>query len=190
MVLARRLRPDVILTDLALAGISGLEMIRRLQREDLDPVPRFVVLAMYDSDTQIDVVLRAGVNGVLLKDATREELSAAIRVAARDQIALAPQIAQRLVSWFRDRGATGYDERSHSLLVQLTPREHEVLLLVAQGMSTEEAAQELTIGVATVRTHLYRLRTKLDLRDRAQLVSFAFRAGLMDTGTRAGAVVA
>jgi DNA-binding NarL/FixJ family response regulator len=179
IILARQLRPDVILTGLTLDGIGGLEMIRRLQREELDPQPRFVVLTMNDSEEQLDDVLNSKVNGVLLKDVTREELSSAVRAAARGQTTLAPQIAQRLVDWYRTGRNAQQDEPARRQLDDLTRREYEVLLLVARGRSAEEAARELAIGVATVRTHLYRLRCKLDLRDRAQLVSFAYRAGLM-----------
>lgn len=179
IILARQLRPDVIVTGLALDGLDGLEVIRRLQHEQLDPQPHFVVLTMNDSEQQIDDVLHSHVNGVLLKDATREELSGAVRAAARGQITLAPQIAQRLVDWYRHRQDNHVDQLARQQLADLTRREQEVLLLVACGMSAEEAAEKLAIGVATVRTHVYRLRCKLDLRDRAQLVSFAYRAGLM-----------
>src|SRR5689334_15059676 len=103
IILARQLRPDVILTGLALEGLGGLEMIHRLQHEQLDPRPSFIVLTMNDSEQHIDDVLYSSVNGVLLKDATREELSSAVRAAARGQITLAPQIAQRLVDWYRLR---------------------------------------------------------------------------------------
>lgn len=178
IILVRTLRPDVVLTGLTLQGVPGLEVIRRLANEPLDPEPRFVVLTMSDSDDIIDSVLHAGVNGLLVKEVTGEELSSAIRAAARGQTTLAPQIAQRLVDWFR-RNDTHPDKLLRPMVAELTPRERQVLLLVAHGLSAEEIASELGIGVATARTHLYRLICKLKLRDRAQLVSFAYRAGLM-----------
>ncbi|TCO55614.1 response regulator [Actinocrispum wychmicini] len=176
----RAKHPDVVLTGLDLRGISGLEMVDRLAREPLNPKPRFVVLAMSDNDEVIDRVLHANVNGLLVKEATRAELSSAVRAAAQGQTMLAPQVAQRLVDRFRRLDAAP-DQGLRPALAELTPREREVLASIARGMSAEEVAHELTIGVTTVRTHLYRLRTKLHLRDRAQLVSFAYRAGLMRT---------
>jgi DNA-binding NarL/FixJ family response regulator len=178
MVLARRLRPDVILTGSALQGLTCLELIRRLGAETLQPQPRFVVLIPDDEGDLVDTVLRTSVNGLLLRSAAREELVAAVRAAGRDQIALAPQVTQRLVDWFRRQEPVA-DRLLQPAVEELTPREREVLLLIALGMSAEEVASHLAIGIATARTHLYRLRCKLELRDRAQLVSFAYRAGLV-----------
>jgi DNA-binding NarL/FixJ family response regulator len=178
MVLAHSRQPDVVVTGLTPHGMSGLELIRRLGSEGLDPVPRVVVFTMNPSDDTVTEALRAGVNGLLTEDASREEVLATIRAAARGQIMLAPSVTQRLVEWFRQQPA-----QSPALawpgLASLTPREREVLLLVARGMSTDEIARELYIGISTVRTYLHRLRAKLELRDRAQLVSFAYRAGLV-----------
>ncbi|MFP3963083.1 response regulator transcription factor [Actinomadura fulvescens] len=179
IMLVRRHRPNVVITGLHLKGMPGLEMIRRLAAEDLQPPPRFVVFAMSDSDEIIDDVLKADVNGLLVKDSTGEELGSAVRAAARGQTIVAPQVAQRLVDWFRCRAPVRREERLGSALAGLTPRERQVLELVARGLSAAEVAAELVIGVTTVRTHLYRLRHKLNVRDRAQLVSFAYRAGLM-----------
>ncbi|KAA2261938.1 response regulator transcription factor [Solihabitans fulvus] len=178
IMLARTHRPDVVVTGLSLHGIPGLELIRRLNKEALEPAPRVVVFAMSDSDEMVTNVLHAGANGLLVKEATREELGSAIRAAAQGQTMLAPQVAQRLVDWFRQRD-TQPEELLRPVVAALTPRERQVLLLMARGMSTDEVADELAIGITTVRTHVYRLRCKLKLRDRAQLVSFAYRAGLM-----------
>jgi DNA-binding NarL/FixJ family response regulator len=178
MMLVRTHHPDVIVTGLALSSFSGLELIRRLQREPADSMPRVVVFSMSDSDETVTDVLHAGAHGLLIKTATPEELASAVRAAAQGQTMLAPSIAQRLVDWFRHR-ETKPEELLRPQVAALTSREREVLTLMARGMSTEEVATELCIGVTTVRTHLYRLRQKLDLRDRAQLVSFAFRAGMM-----------
>ena len=178
IILTRSHHPDVVLTGLNLRGMTALEMIRRVAKEPLDDKPRFVVLTMSDSDEQIDNILHEGVTGLLVKDATRDELSSAIRAAGLGHMTLAPQIAHRLVDWFR-RGQPHHDRHLSPMVAELTPREREVLILAGRGMSAEEVADELTIGIATARTHLYRLRCKLQLRDRAQLVSFAYRAGLM-----------
>ncbi len=172
------MQPDVIVTGLTLYGIPGIELIKRVRLEKLNPQPKVVVFAMNHSDQMITEVLRAGADGLLVKEATAGELGAAIRAAASGQIMLAPLVANRLVGWFR-RQDSGPDEQLRPVLAALTPRERQVLLLIARGKSTDEVATELAIGVTTVRTHVYRLRCKLDVRDRAQMVSIAYRAGLM-----------
>jgi len=178
MVLVRTHRPQVVVTGLSLQGMSGLELTRRLGREDVQPTPRVVIFSMNDSNEAVTDMLRAGATGFLVKSATREEFRSAIQAAASGETVLAPSIARRLVDWYRRR-----DELAHELLdpqlATLTEREREVLTLLARGMSTEEMAGELCIGVTTIRTHVYRLRSKLAARDRGQLISFAFRAGLM-----------
>jgi DNA-binding NarL/FixJ family response regulator len=178
IMLSRSLRPDVVVTDLKLDGISGLEMIRRLTKEDLEPPLRIVVFAMSDTDETMSDVLHAGASGLLGKDASLPDLISAIRLAARGQTMLAPVVAQRLVNWFRDRRSPS-EMVLEPMVSSLTQRERQVMLLIARGLSTDEIARELTIGVATVRTHVYRVRCKLGARDRAQLVSLAYRSGLM-----------
>ena len=178
ILLARTLHPEVIVSGLTLHGISGVELLKRVRQEKLTPQPRVVVYAMSHSDQVITEVLHAGADGLLGKEATADELSAAIRAAARGQIMLAPLVANRLVSWFR-RQDSRPEERLRPVLAALTPRERQVLLLIAHGKSTDEVASELAIGVTTVRTHVYRLRCKLDVKDRAQMVSVAYRSGLM-----------
>lgn len=173
MILIRRSHPHVIVT-----GLSGLELINRVSQECLEPTPRVIVLSMNENDDVISDVLRAGASGVLMKTASREELSLAVRSVALGHTALAPQIATRLVGWFLASGAIAEDLLRPQMSA-ITAREQQVLTLVARGMSTEEVATELSIGVTTVRTHIYRLCCKLSLKDRAQLVSFAYRAGLM-----------
>ncbi|MEV5711859.1 response regulator [Actinoallomurus sp. NPDC052274] len=185
MVLARRHQPHVVVTGLALDGISGLELVRRLNQEDLDPKPRVVVLSMMENEDTISRVLHAGANGLLVKEVTREQLGSAVRAAADGQTMLAPQVATRLVDWFRRQEAPT-ETPLQSEVESLTAREREVLTLFARGLSIEEVASELFIGTTTVRTHVYRLRCKLGLKDRAQLVSFAYRAGLMQEARRLG----
>jgi DNA-binding NarL/FixJ family response regulator len=179
IVLVRTERPDVVITDMSLRTISGLEMIRRLAKEET--APDIVVFTESQTDKTVSDVLHSGVSCLLGKDARPQELITAVRAAAAGQTVLAPNIAQRLVTWFRAQPAPqeatvcpGADE--------LTTREREVVEMVARGMSTEEVARALIIGEATVRTHVYRVRTKLGVRDRAELVSLAYRAGLIQSG--------
>lgn len=182
LILTRTARPDVVVTDLNLRTISGLEMIRRLGKED--PRPNVVVFTGSDADKTVSDVLHAGASCLLGKDASPQELVTAIRAAAVGRTMLAPDIAQRLVTWFLERPDI-LESAPCPEVTELTPREREVTQMVARGMSTEEVARELTIGVATVRTHLYRVRTKLGVRDRAQLVSLAYRSGLIQPAGRA-----
>ena len=185
IVLVRTARPDVVVTDLNLRTISGLEMIRRLGKEDARP--NIVVFTGSDADKPVSDVLHAGASCLLGKDASPQELLSATRAAAAGRTMLAPDIAQRLVTWFREQPDTLESAPCPEAteLTELTPRERDVTQMVARGMSTEEVARALTIGVATVRTHLYRVRTKLGVRDRAQLVSLAYRSGLIQPTGRA-----
>ncbi|WBB77717.1 response regulator transcription factor [Micromonospora sp. WMMD882] len=178
IVLVRAARPDVVVTDLNLRTISGLEMIRKLAKEDA--VPSIVVFTESDADQTVSDVLHAGVSCLLGKDARPQELIAAIQAAAVGQTVLAPGVARRLVTWFRAQPQRR-DSSAYPGANELTKREREVVRMVARGMSTEEVARELFIGEATVRTHVYRVRTKLGVRDRAELVSLAYRAGLISS---------
>ncbi|EDY56278.1 two component LuxR family transcriptional regulator [Streptomyces sviceus ATCC 29083] len=181
IVLVRTTRPDVVVTDLNLQTISGLEMIRRLGKEE-EP-PSVVVFTASEDDKTVSDVLHASASCLLGKDASPQELITAIQAAAAGQTMLAPSIAARLVSWFRAQ-----PEPQEAVMcpevAELTPREREVTRMVALGMSTEEVASELIIGEATVRTHLYRVRTKLGVRDRAELVSLAYRTGLIHSAAQ------
>jgi DNA-binding NarL/FixJ family response regulator len=180
MMLARTHELDIILTSLTLKGISGMDVIRRLDKENLESPPRVVVFTVSDTDESLMEVLHAGAAGLLTKDTSREELIVALRAVAKGHAMLAPQITQRLLNWLRKRELPP-EETLQPAVATLTPRERQVLLLNAHGLSTEEIASELSVGVATIRTHTYRLRLKLHLKDRAQLVSFAYRAGLMQS---------
>jgi DNA-binding NarL/FixJ family response regulator len=179
LMLIRTLRPDVVVTGLALDGISGLELVRRVGKEFAGAGPRVIVFATDDSEELVRAVLEAGANGLLLADTTREELTAAVRAAACGQTMLAPAAVQRLIDWFRHGGGDRPEEVLRAVVTELTPRERQVLVLLAAGKSPGEVATELAIGINTVRTHVYRLRCKLNARDRGQVVSFAYRAGLM-----------
>jgi DNA-binding NarL/FixJ family response regulator len=179
IILARQHLPQVVVTGLHLQHIQGVELVRKLRKENLDPVPRIIVFALTDIDETFAEVLHAGASGLLADDASREELAFAIRAVARGQSMLGPRVAQRLMEWFREYDVQSKIKADMPAGAILTPREKEILLLIAHGMSTEDIAEELFIGNATVRTHLYRLRCKLQLKDRAQMVSFAYRAGLV-----------
>ncbi|MFX4294239.1 response regulator [Streptomyces bohaiensis] len=179
MVLVRTERPDVVVTDLELQTISGLDFIRRLAHEE--NAPEVVVFTASQSDKTVSDVLHAGAGCLLDKSASPRELVAAVQAAAAGQTLLAPSIAERLVSWFRAQPEP-QEPVVCSEVTELTPREREVTRMVACGMSTEEVASQLIIGEATVRTHIYRVRTKLGVRDRAELVSLAYRTGLIRSG--------
>ncbi|QXJ22390.1 response regulator transcription factor [Actinomadura graeca] len=189
MVLTRRHHPHVVVTGLSLEGMPGLELVRRLNGEDLEPVPRIVVFSRTQNDDTIDHLLHEGISGLLVEEVTKEQLGTAVRAAADGHTMLAPQVATRLVAWYRQQDA-GTEAPLRSDLDSITAREREVLTLFARGMSVEEVAEALFIGITTVRTHVYRLRCKLRLKDRAQLVSFAYRAGLMHDGALFGKAAA
>jgi DNA-binding NarL/FixJ family response regulator len=178
IMLACSLRPDVVITGLCLRSINGVELTQRLLAEQLEPAARVLVFCTDTSDDTVTKVLHAGAAGLLTHDATGNDLLAAIHAVAAGQAMLAPQVTQRLVSWFR-RTYPQLDDLLHPVVAALTPRERQVLMMIGRGMQPDDIAEALTIGVATVRTHIYRLRCKLDLKDRAQLASFAHRAGLM-----------
>lgn len=178
MALTRTAAPDVVVTGLGLLGITGLDLVRQLTELGTGHSPKVVVYAMSNAEDILTDVLHAGASGLLIKSSGREELATAVRAAANGQAVLAPAVTQRLVDWFR-RPDTRREAALGRIVATLTAREREVLLLLADGMQPEEIAGKLFIGVTTVRTHIYRLRNKLSLKDRAQLVSFAYRAGLM-----------
>jgi DNA-binding NarL/FixJ family response regulator len=178
IMLARMARPHVVITGLEVRGMSAIELIAQLTKGDCGSASRVVVYSISDTDDTVSAALHAGASGILTKDVGSGDLVSAIRAAANGEAMLAPAVARRLVDWFR-RLDTQPDATLGKVIGTLTPREREVLLLLAQGMQPEDIAIKLFIEVTTVRTHIYRLRGKLDLKDRAQLVSFAYRAGLM-----------
>lgn len=177
MALVREHRPRVVITGLSPAGLTVAAFIARLLGEDADDEIGVVVYASADDDETVGEILHAGANALLTEEASREELALAVRAVASGHAMLGPRIAQRLIGWYRQRPERGALTVLDAEL--LTPREREILILTAEGQSTEDISRRLFIGVATVRTHIYRLRCKLHLRDRAQLVSYAYRAGLM-----------
>jgi len=168
----RRTSPDVVLMDVRMPGVDGLAATRRLLAAT--DAPKVLMLTTFDLDEYVAEALRLGASGFLLKDSPRAQLLAAIRRVVDGELVLAPAVLDRLVGSFVDRGARPRDPR----LERLTPREVEVLALVARGLSNAEIAEELFLGVTTVKSHVTRVLAKLGLRDRVQAVVFAHEAGL------------
>ena len=176
---ARQLHPDVVLMDIRMPQLDGLEATRRLTTDPLTRRSRVVVLTTYDSDEFVYEALRAGASGFLLKDAPAEELVSAIRVVAAGDALLAPSITRRLIEEFAKRPVPSAPPPQ---LASLTGREVEVLKLVSRGLSNAEIARQLFVGEGTVKTHVSHLLTKLQLRDRVQAVVAAYESGLVQAG--------
>lgn len=175
--LARELEPDVVLMDVRMPEVDGIEATRRLLHAGVDT--RVLVLTTFDLDEYVYAAVRAGASGFLLKDVPRDELVHAVRTVARGEALLAPAITQRLLERFIARP----DPRAAApALDELSARELEVLRLLARGLSNAEIASELIVGEATVKTHVARILRKLDLRDRVQAVVFAYETGLVEPG--------
>ena len=175
----RRTRPDVVLMDIRMPELDGLEATRRIlaasrARADV----RIIMLTTFDLDQYVYAALAAGASGFLLKDVSPEQLVGAVRLVRCGDALLAPSITRRLVERFAPRSATPGDAD----LSALTPRELEVLGLVARGLSNAELAAALTLSEATVKTHVARILAKLQLRDRVQAVVLAYETGLVSPG--------
>ncbi|MFB0629826.1 response regulator [Streptomyces sp. AB3(2024)] len=187
--MARSLRPDVVLLDIRMPRMDGLEAARRIMAEL--PGARVIMLTTFDLDQYVYAALAAGASGFLLKDVTPEHLAAAVRLVGTGDALLAPSITRRLVE--RCAPAPGPSVNAsagvpapHRDLAALTPREREVLTLMGHGRSNAELAGELTLSEATVKTHVARIFAKLGLRDRAQAVVLAYETGLVTPGSAGG----
>ena len=175
----RRTRPDLVLMDIRMPVLDGLEATRRILAADADG-PRILMLTTFDVDEYVYAALAAGASGFLLKDVAPEQLTAAVRLVRSGDALLAPSITRRLV----ERFARGGQQTSavHRDLASLTPREREVLQLLARGLSNAELAAAFQLSEATVKTHVARILGKLQLRDRVQAVVVAYETGLVAPG--------
>jgi DNA-binding NarL/FixJ family response regulator len=175
---AAELRPKVILMDIRMPGVDGLEATRRIATDERLQGCRIVILTTFDLDEYLFEAVRAGASGFLLKDAEPDELVHAVRVAAAGEALLSPSTTRRLIQEF----ATRAKEPPARGLEGLTDREREVVALVAEGLSNEEIAARLFMSPATAKTHVSRAMGKLGARDRAQLVVLAYESGLARPG--------
>ena len=170
----RELEPDLVLMDIRMPGMDGLEATRRLG----DSGPKVIVLTTFDTDEYVYEAIRAGASGFLLKSAPPEQLADGVRAVRAGDALLAPEITRRLLERFIERPPPGMTAPPE--LEDLTPREVEVLRLIADGRSNAEIAAALVLSEATIKTHVNHILTKLRLRDRVQAVALAYRSGLMD----------
>ncbi|GAB3158014.1 response regulator transcription factor [Micromonospora sonneratiae] len=176
--LARSVRPDVVLMDVRMPGIDGIEATRRIARDPATSATRVIVLTTFELDEYVFDALRYGASGFLIKDTRPVELLRAIRVVAAGEALLSPSVTRRVVREFATRPSRV--PRPHPRLGTLTDREREIVGLVGEGLSNEEIALRLVVSPATARTHVSRAMGKLGARDRAQLVVFAYQSGLVD----------
>ena len=178
---ARRLGPDVVLMDVRMPVMDGLEATRQLAGPGVANPTKVLILTTFDLDEYVYEALRAGASGFLLKDAPPEELAAAIRVIAAGEALLAPSVTRRLIQRFADQPAPKtVDAKS---LGRLTDRETEVLRLVARGLSNAQIAAELVVSETTVKSHVAHLLMKLGLHDRVQAVVLAYETGFVQPGS-------
>jgi len=177
---AQHRAPDVVLMDVRMPRLDGIEATKVLLAEE--PAPKVLVLTTFDLDDHIYAALRAGASGFLLKHAPAAELLHAVRVVAAGEALLAPEVTQRLIAHYLATGPVADESDRPAALAALTPRETEVLRLVGRGLSNREIAEELFVVEQTAKTHVSRVFAKLALRDRAQAVVLAYETGLVRPG--------
>jgi len=176
---ARRLNPDLVLMDIRMPGLDGIEATRRLAGPGVESPVKVVILTTYDLDEYVFDALAAGASGFLLKHVPPEDLVRGVRAAAAGDALLAPSVTRRLIEEFAKRAPAQWKSTD---MESLTEREREVLRLLARGRSNQEIAAELRVGEATIKTHVAHVLDKLDLRDRVQAVIFAYELGLVQPG--------
>jgi DNA-binding NarL/FixJ family response regulator len=178
VALVKKLDPDVVLMDIQMPGVNGLEATREIVALARDDSSRVLVLTTFDLDEYVYEALRAGASGFLLKRTPAEDLIDGVRVVAKGDALLSPSITRRMIGEFARRPAA--EKRSLSELDDLTGREREVMQLIAQGLSNHEIAEKLFLSEGTVKTHIKRIFYKLGLRDRTQAVILAYDVGLVE----------
>jgi DNA-binding NarL/FixJ family response regulator len=180
----RSLRPDVVLMDIRMPELDGLEAARRILSTNGAEAPKILMLTTFDLDEYVYEALRAGASGFLLKDTPPEQLVSAIHVIAQGEALLSPSITRRVISEFV-KGTGPKPQAQFPRLEDLTARELEVMKAIARGLSNAEIAKELFVSETTVKTHVARILMKLGLRDRVQAVVLAYEAGVVQPGDHA-----
>jgi DNA-binding NarL/FixJ family response regulator len=180
VALAQRTRPDVVLMDIRMPVLDGIQATRRITSDPQLGTVRVVVLTTFDLDDYVYAAIRAGASGFLLKDARPEDILSAVRVVAAGEALLAPSVTRRLIEEFARRPEPAPEPSPE--LAALTEREREVLALIGRGLSNAEIAERLYVSPATAKTHVSHIMTKLYARDRAQLVVVAYESGLVRPG--------
>jgi DNA-binding NarL/FixJ family response regulator len=181
VALTRQLEPDVVLMDVRMPGMDGVQATRALV--DGGSRSHVIILTTFDLDEYAHAALRAGASGFLLKDAPTADLLSAIRAVASGDAVVAPSTTRRLLATIAHQLPVAEASAAAPELSSLTPREHEVLIAVARGLSNAEIAAELVLSEATVKTHVGRVLSKLGLRDRVQIVIYAYDRGLVAPGS-------